>query len=171
MEALIRDIFTFLLQYYALYFVIIMGIFTAIIVVALNLLKKPFKALTSKIQNTRLRKFINNCVIILCSFGLSVGLWFLMNWLMPDYFAIDFKMIFLNGAMPVVSYAFAEGWITSDKAKEIISNTVDKVSDGELTTEEVKDTAKELNKALNTTTTTTTKTVSAEKELNKLLKK
>lgn len=160
MEALIKDVLTFLLQYYALYLVIFMSIVTAIIMVILNYTKKPFKKLTAKIENTRVRKFVNNSVIICCSFILSFLLWLLLNLIAPNYFAIDYKIIFLNGAIPVVTYAFAEGWITADKAKEIIKDTTEKVNDGDLTVAEATDTVKKLNNSLD-----------AEKELNKLLKK
>lgn len=164
MEAFIKDIFTFLLQYYALYFVIVMSIFTAVIMVILNFVKKPFKRLTSKISNEKVRKFTNNCVIISLSFALSFGLWFLLHRVAPHYFAIDYKTIFFNGAMPVVTYAFGEGWITADKAKQIISGTADKIADGTLTAEEAKETVSDLNSALSSKQ-------NAEKELNKLLKK
>lgn len=160
MEALIKDVLTFLLQYYALYLVIFMSIVTAIIMVILNYTKKPFKKLTAKIENARVRKFVNNSVIICCSFILSFLLWLLLNLIAPNYFAIDYKIIFLNGAIPVVTYAFAEGWITADKAKEIIKDTTEKVNDGNLTVAEATDTVKKLNNSLD-----------AEKELNKLLKK
>lgn len=160
MEALIKDVLTFLLQYYALYLVIFMSIVTAIIMVILNYTKKPFKKLTAKIENARVRKFVNNSVIICCSFILSFLLWLLLNLIAPNYFAIDYKIIFLNGAIPVVTYAFAEGWITADKAKEIIKDTTEKVNDGDLTVAEATDTVKKLNNSLD-----------AEKELNKLLKK
>lgn len=160
MEALIKDVLTFLLQYYALYLVIFMSIVTAIIMVILNYTKKPFKKLTAKIENARVRKFVNNSVIICCSFILSFLLWLLLNLIAPNYFAIDYKIIFLNGAIPVVTYAFAEGWITADKAKEIIKDTTEKVNDGDLTVGEATDTVKKLNNSLD-----------AEKELNKLLKK
>lgn len=160
MEALIKDVLTFLLQYYALYLVIFMSIVTAIIMVILNYTKKPFKKLTAKIENARVRKFVNNSVIICCSFILSFLLWLFLNLIAPNYFAIDYTIIFLNGATPVVTYAFAEGWITADKAKEIIKDTTEKVNDGDLTVAEATDTVKKLNNSLD-----------AEKELNKLLKK
>ena len=160
MEALIKDVLTFLLQYYALYLVIFMSIVTAIIMVILNYTKKPFKKLTAKIENERVRKFVNNSVIICCSFILSFLLWLLLNLIAPNYFAIDYKIIFLNGAIPVVTYAFAEGRITADKAKEIIKDTTEKVNDGDLTVAEATNTVKKLNNSLD-----------AEKELNKLLKK
>lgn len=160
MEALIKDVLTFLLQYYALYLVIFMSIVTAIIMVILNYTKKPFKKLTAKVENARVRKFVNNSVIICCSFILSFLLWLLLNLIAPNYFAIDYKIIFLNGAIPVVTYAFGEGWITADKAKEIIKDTTEKVNDGDLTVAEATDTVKKLNNSLD-----------AEKELNKLLKK
>lgn len=160
MEALIKDVLTFLLQYYALYLVIFMSIVTAIIMVILNYTKKPFKKLTAKIENERVRKFVNNSVIICCSFILSFLLWLLLNLIAPNYFAIDYKIIFLNGAIPVVTYAFAEGWITADKAKEIIKDTTEKVNDGDLTVAEATNTVKKLSNSLD-----------AEKELNKLLKK
>ena len=160
MEALIKDVLTFLLQYYALYLVIFMSIVTAIIMVILNYTKKPFKKLTAKIENARVRKFVNNSVIICCSFILSFLLWLLLNLIAPNYFAIDYKIIFLNGAIPVVTYAFAEGWITADKAKEIIKDTTEKVNDGDLTVAEATNTVKKLNNSLD-----------AEKELNKSLKK
>lgn len=160
MEALIKDIFEFLLHYYALYLVIIMGIITTLIMVTLNLVKKPFKVLTAKITNERLRKFANNATIIFLSFGLSFAFWFLLNWISPDYFVIDLKEIILNGALPVVTYAFAEGWITSEKAKALITVKADQIAKCDLTVDKVKETVKDLNSVLD-----------AEQELNNLLKK
>lgn len=160
MEALIKDIFTFLVQHYALYLVIVMGIITTLIVTILKFAKIPFKKLTIKISNERVRKFTNRVVIFLISFGLSFAFWFLLNWIAPQYFGIDYKEIFLNGAMPIVVYAFAEGWITTDKAKSLIVDVVEKGADGKITDKETKDTIKELNSAFD-----------AEQELQKLLKK
>ena len=160
MEALIKDIFNFLLQYYALYLVIVMGIITTLIITILKYAKIPFKKLTAKISNDRLRKFVNRLVIFIASFGISFALWLLLNLIAPEYFALDYKEIILNGALPIVAYAFAEGWITVDKAKELISNAVEIGADGKITKEEVKKTANDLNNALN-----------AEQELQKLLKK
>lgn len=160
MEALIKDIFTFLLQHYALYLVVVMSITTALIMIILNFAKKPFKKLTLKIQVERTRKFVNRTFIFILSFGLSVGFWFLLNWIAPMYFEIDYIKIFLNGVMPIFTYAYGEGWITLDTAKNLLSETFNKTEDGTLTKEEIKDTVKDLNSVLN-----------AEEELNKLLKK
>ena len=160
MEALIKDILTFLLQYYALYLVIVMGIITTLIVTILKFAKIPFKKLTLKIANETQRRIINRTVIFITSFGLSFGFWFLLNWIAPNYFTVDYLQILLNGALPIVAYAYAEGWIDAKKAKSLVETVVDKISDGELTKDEVKDTVKELNTSLN-----------AEQELKKLLKK
>ena len=62
--------------------------------------------------------------------------------------------------MPIVAYAYAEGWIDAKKAKSLLETVVDKISDGELTKEEIKETVKEVNTAID-----------PEKELKKLLKK
>ena len=83
-----------------------------------------------------------------------------MNWIAPHYFVIDYLQIFCNGALPIVAYAYAEGWINSNRAKQVVESVVDKVVDGKLTKEEVKETVKELNTSLD-----------AEQELQKLLKK
>ncbi len=160
MEALIKDIFTFLLQHYALYLVVVMSITTTLIITILNYGKKPFKKLTAKIKNEEIRKLINRLFIFAFSFGLSFGFWFLLNWIAPVYFAIDYKEIFINGAMPIVLYAFGEGWISKEKVKSLIFGVVEKTIDGELTKDEAINTVKELNKEID-----------AEKELNKLLKK
>ena len=160
MEAFVKSMFTFLLQYYALYLVLFMGIITTLIITTLKFAKIPFKKLTAKIQQERVRKFTNRVFIFTISFGLSFAFWFLLNWISPQYFQIDYLEIFLNGALPIVVYAFGEGWITAEKAKKLIENVVDKIDDGELTESEVKDTVKELNSVIN-----------PEKELQKLLKK
>ena len=160
MEALIKDIFTFLLQYYALYLVIVMGIVTTLIMTILKFAKIPFKKLTVKINNERVRKFTNRLVIFILSFGLSFAFWFLLNLIAPQYFSIDYLVIFFNGATPIVVYAFAEGWITSDKAKNLIESIANKIGDGDLTKQDVKETVSELNSAMD-----------AEQELQKLLKK
>lgn len=160
MEAFISDVFNFLLQYYALYLVIFMGIITTLIVTILKFAKIPFKKLTLKITNITKRRIVNRTVIFVASFGLSFLFWFLLNLIVPQYFTIDYLQIFCNGALPIVVYAYAEGWIDAKKAKSLVETVVDKISDGELTNEEVKETVKEVNTAID-----------PEKELKKLLKK
>lgn len=160
MEAFISDVFNFLLQYYALYLVIFMGIITTLIVTILKFAKIPFKKLTLKITNITKRRIVNRTVIFVASFGLSFIFWFLLNLVAPQYFVIDYLQIFCNGALPIVAYAYAEGWIDAKKAKSLVETVVDKISDGELTKEEIKETVKEVNTAID-----------PEKELKKLLKK
>ena len=160
MEAFISDVFNFLLQYYALYLVIFMGIITTLIVIILKFAKIPFKNLTLKITNVTKRRIVNRTVIFVASFGLSFIFWFLLNLVAPQYFVIDYLQIFCNGALPIVAYAYAEGWIDAKKAKSLLETVVDKISDGELTKEEIKETVKEVNTAID-----------PEKELKKLLKK
>ena len=157
MKDLIKVILNYLLDNYNLYVFVALIISMSIIVFLLNLLKKPIKILTSKIENEKMRKFANKSIILL-SFGLSALGWFLLNLMLPKYFQIDFVLILLDGALPVVIYALGEGILTKEKALKIVDNIKDIAEDGEITKEEVKEIVEiELYQ-------------SAEDELNNLLK-
>lgn len=157
MKDLIKVILNYLLDNYNLYVFVALIISMSIIVFLLNLLKKPIKILTSKIENEKMRKFANKSIILL-SFGLSALGWFLLNLMLPKYFQIDFVLILLDGAFPVVIYALGEGILTKEKALKIVDNIKDIAEDGEINKEEVKEIVeKEICQ-------------SAEDELNNLLK-
>lgn len=156
----IQDIFTFLLQHYELYLVIFMGVVTAIIMTVINYGKKPLKKLTAKIPNNKIRGVVNASVIIVCSYLFAIGLWYLLAWLLPQYFWVDYKVIFLNGSLPIVTYALGEKLVTKDKAIQTITD----IQQNEFNKETAKKTVKELSETL------TAEKTDAEEELNKLLK-
>lgn len=156
MVDILKSIFEYLIAHYELYLVVVMGVLMAIIYFVLNLIKKPIKKLTGKIQNEPLRHLANKTIIIL-SFGFSALFWFVLHYFIPKYFAFNGVEILLTGAFPVILYAFVDG-IGKPKAKEIIDTVKEIVSDGKVEKEEVKKLTDELSES------------SAENELDKLLK-
>ena len=152
MEAILEEIFTFLLANYALYVVVVMGILMAIIYLVLNLVKKPIKKLTSKIQNERIRHGLNTVIIIL-SFGFSALFWYLLHYFVPQYFAFNGIEILWTGAAPVVLYAVVDGWTkkdetAKDRALKVVKTVKEIVSDGKVDKKEIKNAEEELNKLL-----------------------
>ena len=152
MEALLGEIFTFLLANYALYVVVIMGVLMAIIYFVLNLVKKPIKKLTSKIQSERIRHGLNTVIIVL-SFGFSALFWFLLHYFVPQYFAFNGVEILWTGAAPVVLYAVVDGWAkkdetAKDRALKVVKTVKEIVSDGKVDKKEAKNAEEELNKLL-----------------------
>ena len=159
MEALLEEIFNYLVAHYALYLVVVMGVLMALIVLLLNVLKKPIKKLTSKIQSERLRKFANKGIILL-SFGMAVLVWWLLHHFFPQYFEFRAVDIILSGALPIVLYSFGDGVISASKARNIIDTCKDIVDDGKVEKKEAKKLVNELGEEIN----------SAENELDNLLK-
>lgn len=157
MKELIKEILIYLLENYNLYVFVALVISMSLIIIVLNLLKKPIKKLTSKIKDERLRKLANKSIILL-SFGLSALGWVILNLILPNYFEINMVLILLDGAFPVVIYALQDGVITKDKALSLVETLEDITKDGEVTKKEVKEV---IEKELKDT---------AEDELNKLLK-
>lgn len=158
----IKSVFNFLIANYALYVVVIMGVLMTIIYFVLNLVKKPIKKLTGKIQNDRLRHLANKSIIVL-SFGFSALFWFILHYFIPMYFAFNGVEILLTGAFPIVLYAMIEN-LGKPNMKEISNKIVDTVkeivSDGKVEKGEVKKLVNELGEEIN----------SAENELDNLLK-
>ena len=158
-------VFKFLIENYALYVVLMGSIITAIIMLTINYAKKPLKILTTqKIPNKEMRQLVNTAVIAVVAMGLSFGLWFLLNWIAPQYFAVRYFLIVLTGMSPIYMYAVAEGYISHVKAQKLLGDLIEKGADGELDKEEIKDTANKAFEALNPE-------IDAEQELQELLKK
>ena len=135
MEQVINDIFTYLLDNYALYLVVMMGLLIAIINTVLMLVKKPIKLLTNKIKNDKLRKFVNKIFIIL-AFGFSALAWWGLSALSVEYFPFDEIKVLMTGAFSTVIYALGDGVVNGSKAKSLIENTIEIVSDGNVSEEE-----------------------------------
>jgi hypothetical protein len=143
----LEGLLTFLIENYALYLVVVMGVIVTFITCVLNLLKKPIKMLTGKISNEKLRKLANKSIIVL-SFGVSVVLWLLLHKLLPDYFGFSAVEILITGALPVVVYAFGDGILTKSKAQSLSDAILAVVEDKEVTKEETVETAKTLDDLL-----------------------
>jgi amino acid transporter len=144
----LNSMWTYIVANYALYVVVVMGTIVALITCVLNLLKKPIKAVTKKIENEKLRKFANK-VIILLSFGLSVLLWYLLNLVLPNYFGFEFASIMITGALPVVVYALGDGIITKSQAKFLADTVIEIVEDKKVTEQEQKQVVNKLDDLLN----------------------
>lgn len=144
----LNSMWTYIVANYALYVVVVMGTIVALITCVLNLLKKPIKAVTKKIENEKLRKFANK-VIILLSFGLSVLLWYLLNLVLPNYFGFEFTSIMITGALPVVVYALGDGIITKSQAKLLADTVIEIVEDKKVTKQEQKQVVNKLDDLLN----------------------
>lgn len=121
---------------YTLYMVICCIVLMAIIFVVLQLVKIPLKKLTGKIENESLRKLANKSIILL-SFGMSVGLWYLLNYVLPKYFELDTIAIILTGALPIVAYAVGDGVISGGGATKIVGLIKDMVADKKVEKEEI----------------------------------
>ena len=167
MEALLEEIFAYLVAHYALYLVVVMGVLMALIVLLLNVLKKPIKKLTSKIQNEKVRKLANKGIIIL-SFGIAVLIWWLLHHFFPQYFEFKAVDVILSGALPIVLYSFGDGVITASKAKNIVNTVKDICDDGEVEKDEVKELINEMSS--DETVEESSSAKEAENELDNLLK-
>jgi hypothetical protein len=109
-----------------------MGIFLVCIMGAVfglvQLLKKPIKHFTSKIKNETLRIIVNKTIILL-SFLVSIGLWYLLNWIIPELVQIDWALMFLSGAMPVVFHAIGDKVINKAKGEKMVETITKVVED------------------------------------------
>lgn len=148
MGEVLRDTLNFLFeQHYGWFVTIFMTLLITIIGLILKLIKKPIKHFTAKIKNERIRKLVNKSIIIL-SFGIAIGVWFLLNHFFPEYFAIDWVQIVLSGALPVVVYAVLDGVISVDKVKNLANTVIDAAADGKITDDELKKIGVEMSKTL-----------------------
>lgn len=119
MSEILKSIFEFLINNYALYLVITMGIIISITITLLNLIKKPIKKLTSKIQNEKYRKLANKMFIVF-AFGFAALFWAILSFVSSCYFAFDIIEVFLTGALAIVLYAFGDGVINTKNAKDLV---------------------------------------------------
>nr|DAF90893.1 MAG TPA: hypothetical protein [Siphoviridae sp. ctnMR5] len=161
-----EEVLKYLINHYALYLILVMGLLTAIIYGILTVLKKPIKKATAKIKNEKLRKLANK-VIILLSFVLAVALWYVLNAISTKYFPIDGVVILLTGAIPVIIYALAEGVITQNQAKAVIGKVSDIISDDKVTIKEAGEIMSDLSDAVSSESKE--KIANAENKLNNLL--
>lgn len=129
MVDVINEMLVYLLENYALYLVVIMGIIVSITIGVLSLVKRPIKHFTAKIQNERLRKLTNK-VFIVMAFAISLACWALLNLIAPEYFNFDGLQILLTGAFSVVIYALGDGVITKSKAQQLVE-TINEVVEEE----------------------------------------
>ena len=119
MVDLIRQFLTFLVNNYALYLIIVMGVIVSLTIGLLSLIKKPIKKLTSKIENAKLRKLANKMFIIF-AFIISTLIWVSLYLCAPIYFPLDSVEILLSGAFSIVIYAFGDGIITKSAAQQLV---------------------------------------------------
>jgi hypothetical protein len=129
----------YLVEHYALYMVVMMGVLIMIMNTILMLVKKPIKCWTGKIHNEKIRKLANK-MFILFAFGLSALLWFVLNKISATYFPYDEIKVLLTGAFSIVIYALGDGIINTKKAKELVEEVMEVVEDKDETAEK-KDTA------------------------------
>ena len=123
MEVL-EKVFNYLLDNYALYMVVTMGVIIMVINTILMLVKKPIKKLTAKITNEKLRKLANK-MFIAFAFGLSALAWFVLSKAWNKYFDFEQINVLLTGAFSIVIYALGDGIINSSKAVELIETVKD----------------------------------------------
>lgn len=115
----------YLYQNFSLYSVVLMVVTMSIIIAFCALLKKPIKALTKKIKNEKVRKLCNK-TIILMAYGISIGLYYLLAWLLPQYIVVDWAQITLSASLSIVAYALGDGVITKSTANNLVQNIKDK---------------------------------------------
>lgn len=141
MEDMAEGIFDLLLQNYELYLVLVMGALMTFIMLLLNLLKKPIKHFTSKIQNEKLRKLANKSIILL-SFVIAIVAWLILAKTMPTYFSFDWVQILLTGSLPIVVYSLYDGVINTAKAQFVVQAIKEVAGDKQVTKDELKFMAK-----------------------------
>ena len=134
----VKEIIDYLINNYDVYVIVVLITAMLLILFSLDLLKKPIKKATGRIENERLRKLLNKSIVLL-SFGLSASVWVILGLVFPAYFRIDFVLILLGGAFPVVIYALGDGVITRKKAAEITEKVRIVANKGKIAEEEVKD--------------------------------
>ena len=121
----------FLYANFSLYYVVLMVITMGIIVGLCALLKKPIKALTKHIKSEKLRKFANKSIILM-AYGISIGLYYLLAWLLPQFVTIDWVQITLSASLAIVAYALGDGIITKNTAKLALDDIKTIVSDNKI---------------------------------------
>ena len=136
----INKILDFLIQNYALYMVVTMSIIVSLTVFILSFIKKPIKALTSKIKDDRFRKLANK-MFILFAFGLSAGAWFMLQIISPAYFHFEGEKILFTGAFSIVLYALGDGVITNQRALDMVNEIIEEVGEPKKTKTEKTNTA------------------------------
>lgn len=124
----INQILDFLIANYALYMVVTMSVIISLTVVLLALIKKPIKALTSKIPNEKVRKLANK-MFIFFAFGLSASAWLGLKIISPAYFSFEPIEVLLTGAFSIVLYALGDGIITSASAQNIVDEIINDTED------------------------------------------
>ena len=142
MEQVIKEIFTYLTNNYAMYLVVMMGLLITIINTVLMFIKKPIKLLTKKIANAKLRALANKMFIVL-AFGLSAVAWYGLSVLSAEYFPFDEIKVLLTGAFSIVVYALGDGIVNSSQAKALIASATEIVEDGKVDEEETQTATKE----------------------------
>ena len=121
----------FLYENFSLFYVILMVLTMGIIIGLCALIKKPIKALTKRITNEKLRKFANKSIIIL-AYAISIGLYYLLAWLLPQYVTVDWVQITLSASLAIVAYALGDGVITKNTAKLAFDDLKEIVKDGKV---------------------------------------
>lgn len=121
----------YLYQNYSLYTVILMVVVMSLIMALVALLKKPIKLLTNKIKNQKLRTLANKTIIAL-AFGVSVGLWYLLAWLLPQFVVFDWSQVVLSFTLAITGYALGDNLITKKKAYETAEKVKKATKDGKI---------------------------------------
>ena len=121
----------FLCANFSLSYVILVVVTMGIIIGLCALIKKPIKALTNRISNEKLRKFANKSIIIL-AYAISIGLYYLLAWLLPQYVTVDWVQILLSASLAIVAYALGDGVITKNTAKLAVDDLKEIVKDGKV---------------------------------------
>lgn len=125
------DIFHYLYENYSLFMVILIVVIMALIIGLLALLKMPIKALTNKIHNETVRKLANK-VLIVIAFGLSVGIWYLLEFIIPTYVAFEWNSAVLTWALSITAYELGDGIITKSKSQSAVETIKNIMSDGKV---------------------------------------
>lgn len=122
----------FLYENFSLFYVILMVVTMAIIIGLCALIKKPIKAFTKKyITNEKLRKLANKIIIVM-AYGISIGLYYLLAWLLPQFVTVDWVQITLSASLAIVAYALGDGVITKNTAKLAVDDLKEIVKDGKV---------------------------------------
>ena len=121
----IQDLFNWTSENYGWVTLVMVALISGLV----ELLKIPFKKLTSKIKNEKVRKLANKFIILL-AFGIAFGLRYAGSILLPKFIEFTPAISLIEGAFSNLVYALAEGIITPSKAKELATTIQETTADG-----------------------------------------
>lgn len=111
-----------------------------------EILKLPYKKLTSKISNERIRKLANK-FIILFSFGIAFLIRYLGSIWLSQFITFEPVLALCEGSFANIIYALSEGIISNSSVKTLSNTIKDVADDGVIDDAEIDKVKSEVDKA------------------------